>query len=218
MVFAFSTYALIVDAIATNVSISGRCIIRASADARREYRPHRPRVYARYRCGRSFNSPARAHVAGTPSFYGHRHARLLQTSTTDDGQETSALWEIAVFLFVVAAGALRLLRQALSFAPIAFRGVVSYGIYLCHELGMVYVERWGYVPWVGAAAGVLIGIAFWAVAERPFTVSPLRPTLVSGFTEVLAVAFRLSAFLIECNPAQSPPLLLSTKCGSIQPH
>ena len=117
---------------------------------------------------------------------------FIRTTPTDIGQETSVLWEIAAFLAVVAAGAIPFLTRILSFAPIAFIGVASYGIYLCHELGIAYAERWGYGPWLGALAGLVVGVVFWFIGERPFTDTPLRTALVSGFAQALPRFFSLA--------------------------
>jgi len=118
-------------------------------------------------------------------------AAFVRSSPLDTGTETSVLWELAVFFFVIAAGAVPLLTRVLSSTVLVFVGVASYSIYLCHELGVCYAEQWGYTPWVAGTAGIVLGIAFWYLVERPFMRAPLRDSLVSAFSDIVGRALRL---------------------------
>jgi peptidoglycan/LPS O-acetylase OafA/YrhL len=119
-------------------------------------------------------------------------AAFLRSSPLDTGTETSVLWELAVFLFVIAAGATPWIARVLSNAVLVFVGVASYSIYLCHELGVYYGEHWGYTPWVAGTASIALGIAFWCLFERPFMRARLRDSLVSAFSDIVAHALRLA--------------------------
>lgn len=117
---------------------------------------------------------------------------FVRSSPLDTGTETSVLWELAVFLFVIAAGAAPWLTRVLSNGALVFIGIASYSIYLCHELGVYYTERWGYAPWIAGTASVAVGIVFWYVLERPFTRAPLRDNLVSAFATILERGFQMA--------------------------
>ncbi|HET6895446.1 MAG TPA: acyltransferase [Candidatus Baltobacteraceae bacterium] len=119
-------------------------------------------------------------------------AAFVHSSPLDTGTETSVLWELAVFLLVIAAGAAPWPRGVLSNGALVFIGIASYSIYLCHELGVYYAERWGYTPWISGMASVALGIVFWYLIERPFTRAPLRDSLVSAFANILNRVFGLA--------------------------
>lgn len=117
---------------------------------------------------------------------------FLHSSPLDSGQETSVLWEISVFLLVVAAGSVSWLTRLLSSSPLAFVGAASYSIYLCHELAIQYTRGLGWPPVVAGMSGILLGIIFWYVAERPFTSAQGRDRLVRAFSAVLNRAFHFA--------------------------
>ncbi|HET9095258.1 MAG TPA: acyltransferase [Candidatus Baltobacteraceae bacterium] len=119
-------------------------------------------------------------------------AAFLHASPLDSGQETSVLWELCAFLLVVAAGATPWLKRALSSGPLAFVGVASYSTYLCHELAVHYAEQAGYAPVLAGIGGILLGIAFWYVVERPFTGARVRERLTAPLTGILRRAFRIA--------------------------
>lgn len=88
-------------------------------------------------------------------------------------------WQVAAFFLVVAAGSLRWLRAILSVRPLVWIGVSSYSIYLIHEPLIATIEHNSRVtPFLGAILVVALGIAFWAVFERPFMTKPLKGRLV----------------------------------------
>lgn len=103
-------------------------------------------------------------------------------------QPTILGWQLGVFCFVVAAGALRPLTRLLSARALVATGVASYGIYLVHQPVVEIVENVVHGP-AGPVAALalapLAGFAFWALAERPFTTGPLRAPLVHWFADHL---------------------------------
>ncbi|HKU67859.1 MAG TPA: acyltransferase [Candidatus Baltobacteraceae bacterium] len=117
-------------------------------------------------------------------------AAFVHSSPLDSGTETSVLWELAVFLLVVAAGSAGWLRRALSSSVLAFIGVASYSIYLCHELAIYYAERWGYAPWIAGVAGIAFGVVFWYVVERPLLSPQTRNRVVRVLSDSLRGWFR----------------------------
>jgi peptidoglycan/LPS O-acetylase OafA/YrhL len=144
----------------------------------------------------AIHRPAQARFA-LPLFCAALIAAFLNTSTSDIGQETSVLWELAVFLLVVSAAGTRWLNRALSIAPLVFIGIVSYSIYLCHELGVYYAERLGYAPWIAGLAGVVLGIVFWFAAERPFTHTSVRTRLISAVEALLPRCFTFAGIPVS---------------------
>lgn len=136
-------------------------------------------------------------------------AAFVHSSPLDTGTETSVLWELAVFLFVIAAGAAPWLTRVLSNIALTFIGISSYSIYLCHELGVYYAEQWGYTPWIAGLASVALGIAFWYLIERPFTRAPLRDSLVSAFASILERGFGMAGVPAKMNlePKPSPVVI-----------
>lgn len=119
-------------------------------------------------------------------------AAFLHSSPLDSGQESSALWELSVFLLVVAAGATAWLRRVLSSFPLVFVGAASYSIYLCHELAIQYARAFGWPPVAAGISGVVFGIVFWSVAERPFTSAQGRDRLVRAFSPMLKRVFQFA--------------------------
>jgi len=106
-------------------------------------------------------------------------------------QPTILGWQLAVFFLVVAAGALAPLRRALATKALVATGIASYGIYLVHEPAIEFaVSRiHGVLAFpAGIAAGVGIGFAFWALADRPFMTGRLRRPLVDAIAPLLARA------------------------------
>lgn len=94
-------------------------------------------------------------------------------------------WQAAAFFFVIAAGCNPLLRTLLSWRPLVAVGLASYSMYLIHEPVIGLLER--NTPMGSLAAAVIagaLGIVFWAIFERPFTETALKPIL----TRVLGVA------------------------------
>jgi exopolysaccharide production protein ExoZ len=105
-------------------------------------------------------------------------AAMLFTPTRNLYGRIEIGWEITAALFVIAAGASPVLQRVLSVPLLTFIGAASYSIYLVHEPIMDMLEAQGMAPGVAAIAGVFAGVAFWAVAERPFVASPLRDALL----------------------------------------
>ena len=114
---------------------------------------------------------------------------FAQTSSSDSGQDTSALWEVSMFLLVVAAGAVPFVRSLLSAAPIVLVGAASYSIYLFHDLGIGYAEQWHWGRWGAAAAGAGIGLVMWMLAERPLMQPRVRAMLIAPLERVLQRCF-----------------------------
>lgn len=117
-------------------------------------------------------------------------AALVGTSANDSGQETSLLWDVSAFLFVVAE-VIGLFKTVLELRPIAL-GVASYSIYLCHQLAVFYVDRLGCGPWIAGTSGIVLGLLFWSIAERLFLDSPLHTLLSSHLEKVLLRVFHIS--------------------------
>jgi peptidoglycan/LPS O-acetylase OafA/YrhL len=105
------------------------------------------------------------------------------------GPLMSPLWEVAVFLLVVAAGATPWLGRMLSMKIITVIGVTSYSIYLMQQPVIEMLQREHVAAWAGIVAAVAAGFAFWFVAERPFTETAVRTRLVSAFEQVFAKWF-----------------------------
>ena len=101
--------------------------------------------------------------------------------------QTNAGWQLAMFAFVVAAGANGWLRSILSLKPLTAIGMASYSIYLVHEPIVDAVQRFSALPaaqsgWAAYTAAVAAGFAFWAVLERPWTTGALKAKS-TGFLE-----------------------------------
>jgi peptidoglycan/LPS O-acetylase OafA/YrhL len=99
-------------------------------------------------------------------------------------------WYLFAFALVVWAGASEMLERLLSVRAIAFVGLASYSIYLMHQPVLAFLEEIGVNRWLAAVAAVGVGIAFWALAERPFmSKSNVRQDLVSGFQRFFDACF-----------------------------
>ncbi len=108
------------------------------------------------------------------------------------------LWGPALFCLVVAAGTTSVTRAALSWKPLTFVGFTSYGIYLVHEPVIGFVERYGksFVSGPGlyammCAGGLITGIAFSLLAEKPFVSSRVKDLLVVDAQRALLRLFTL---------------------------
>jgi peptidoglycan/LPS O-acetylase OafA/YrhL len=87
--------------------------------------------------------------------------------------------EAAAFLLVVGAGAVPLFERVLSNKVLVLVGSASYSIYLVHSPLMGVLEQLGATPVITALAGVLAGLAFWWLVERPVVRAPLRDRLIA---------------------------------------
>jgi peptidoglycan/LPS O-acetylase OafA/YrhL len=98
-------------------------------------------------------------------------------------QPTILGWQLATFLFVVAAGALSSVQRLLNLRALVATGIASYAIYLVHEpiVDVMDARFPGPAGWVaGGAIALAVGFGFWASAERPFTTGPLRRPLLNA--------------------------------------
>lgn len=93
-------------------------------------------------------------------------------------------WQLSAFALVVA-GALPVVRAALSFRPFALIGTASYSVYLVHLPAIGIAEEFGCPPLLSAGIGVAAGVAFWYVAERPLLSSAIRGRMVVALREPL---------------------------------
>jgi len=99
-------------------------------------------------------------------------------------------WYLCAFALVVWAGSSQLLERLLSLRAIAFVGLASYSIYLMHQPVLAFLEEIGVNRWLAAIAGVGVGMAFWALAERPFmSRSNVRQDLISAFNRFFDACF-----------------------------
>jgi peptidoglycan/LPS O-acetylase OafA/YrhL len=89
------------------------------------------------------------------------------------------LLEAAMFLFVVSAGTWAWLHRVLSVKWLTGLGLASYSVYLIHApvIGFAVAHHVNF--WLASLLGIMAGLAFWYVAERPFADSKLRDQLVS---------------------------------------
>jgi peptidoglycan/LPS O-acetylase OafA/YrhL len=95
------------------------------------------------------------------------------------------VWQLAVFLLVIAAGPYGWLREALSMKWLTTIGLASYSIYLIHGPIMVFALSKGWNPVIAGLLGIAAGFAFFFVAERPFLKGPLRSNLIAQFETFL---------------------------------
>lgn len=103
---------------------------------------------------------------------------LLVQTPHDEWGFVSPVSEAAAFAFVIAAGEIPFLTRLLSTKALTFIGGASYSIYLIHAPLMGVVEEFGFLPELAAVLGILAGIVFWYLAERPFVEAPLRDALI----------------------------------------
>lgn len=125
-----------------------------------------------------FARPRFAERWALPAFIVVFTATMLLTPTRNLYGRIDIGWEITAALFVIAAGANPWMQRLLSLPLLTFIGAASYSIYLVHEPVMDVLETHGLAPALAAIAGIAVGIAFWAIAERPFVASPLRDALL----------------------------------------
>jgi peptidoglycan/LPS O-acetylase OafA/YrhL len=107
-----------------------------------------------------------------------------------------AMWQLGMFLFVVAAGEVRALATLFSariFAPIS---AASYSIYLLHSPILSTLEKYapqwlptGAVLAFSAASAIAVGLLFSVWAEKPFRRGPVRDALLSRLDAALPKAF-----------------------------
>ncbi|MBV8171290.1 MAG: acyltransferase [Candidatus Eremiobacteraeota bacterium] len=115
-------------------------------------------------------------------------------------------WQLTMFCFVVAGGALPWLRSALGLGPLRAIGIISYSLYLVHApiVGVLLgntTTRFYTAALVAIAGGAL----FWAVFERPFMATELKGRLTASLTAPLR---RLLDWLrIPLTMQLSPPAL-----------
>jgi len=108
-------------------------------------------------------------------------------------QPTILAWQLAVFFFVVAAGATAPLARILSARSLIATGVASYSIYLIHEPLVSFIVAHFHrtmLAMAGAGIGaVAAGFAFWAVCERVFTEGTLKRPLLATITRQVRRVF-----------------------------
>jgi peptidoglycan/LPS O-acetylase OafA/YrhL len=102
-----------------------------------------------------------------------------------EGQTDSvnALYYLAAFAFVVAAGQWDSLQASLSVRWLIAVGVASYSIYLVHNPAIGFVEQRGINPILAAIVAVGIGFVFWALFERIFTETAARDRLIGWMSD-----------------------------------
>jgi peptidoglycan/LPS O-acetylase OafA/YrhL len=112
---------------------------------------------------------------------------LLAALSSRQGNLTALMpvWQVAVFLLVVAAGSSAWLHKALSMNGLTTIGLASYSIYLVHGPVVAFANSKGWNPVAAGLLGVAAGFAFFFVAERPFLKGPLRSNLIAQFEEFL---------------------------------
>ncbi|MGZ7042189.1 MAG: acyltransferase family protein [Thermoanaerobaculia bacterium] len=132
-------------------------------------------------------------VAAEVSIRGHRLTRyalpafiviflgcVASTPPGFRGGVPSPAWQIAAFLFVVAAGDISIIARVLSLRPLVLIGAASYSIYLVHAPIAALLERYGVNAPTSYVAVVAFGLAFWMIAERPFVETRLKTIAVEG--------------------------------------
>jgi peptidoglycan/LPS O-acetylase OafA/YrhL len=75
------------------------------------------------------------------------------------------IWHAAAFFSVLAG--VGMLRNALSWKPLAALGIASYSIYLVHQPIVLWLLRYGLAKPVCAALAIGAGLGFWLVVEQP---------------------------------------------------
>ncbi len=134
----------------------------------------------------------RTHLGPWPAIATAAFGALAFVTTHSNGWHDgfNPSWYLCAFALVVWAGSSEALERLLSLRAIAFVGVTSYSIYLMHQPVLAFLEEFGVNRWLAALAGVGVGIAFWALAERPFmSKSSVRHDLVSGFHRFFDACF-----------------------------
>jgi exopolysaccharide production protein ExoZ len=96
------------------------------------------------------------------------------------------LWYAAAFAFVMAVSTHDLAARALSVRILATVGLASYSIYLVHEPAIAFLEEHSVGPALAGSIGIVLGFAFWAIAERPFVETSLRERLIAQLEPVFA--------------------------------
>jgi peptidoglycan/LPS O-acetylase OafA/YrhL len=94
------------------------------------------------------------------------------------------LWFPATFAFVVCAGNFAWAESLLSVRWLTAIGIASYSIYLVHEPIVGFAEALGVNAASAAALAILVGFAFWLVAERPFVETRVRARLILEFEQL----------------------------------
>lgn len=120
------------------------------------------------------------------SFAAPACAVMLVLAYLRTGTFVSPLWQIAVFLLVVAGGSSAWLGRVLSMKWMTAIGLTSFSIYLMQEPVIAILQKEGIVPWARVIAAIVAGFLFWSVAERPFVETALRTRLIAAFDEVFA--------------------------------
>lgn len=91
-------------------------------------------------------------------------------------QPTTPGWQLAAFFLVLTATMNPRVGRLFTFAPLRALGVASFSIYLTHEAAIVAIAGTS-LPFRGELAIVVslaLGLAVWAVVERPLTDAALR--------------------------------------------
>lgn len=123
--------------------------------------------------------------AGMPSPFGAESSLFFV--------QTNPGWQIAAFIFVLAAARNRHLRALLSCKPLAIIGTASYSIYLVHEPVIAVVQSRLSLPApvcmvLACSVAVVTGFVFWALFERVWTAGPLRQAALARLQPALARA------------------------------
>lgn len=132
------------------------------------------------------------------------------------GVPVSVFWQLAIFAFVVLAGRIGPLRAALSVPALFEIGIASYSIYLVHQPLVAFVakplaDRIGspiVVVAVVSLVGIVGGLVFWFVVERPFTTVRTKTRLEAFLMPYFDGVFRMvqiprRTVLVRPQPADS---------------
>lgn len=112
--------------------------------------------------------------------------------------QTNPGWQLAAFAFVLLSARTAVLRNALSFAPLAAIGTASYSIYLVHEPVVALLQSRLHVPFLQGmveayAAAIAAGLLFWALFERVWMSGAIKARAV----EVLEPPIARAALAIQ---------------------
>ncbi|MFY9718427.1 MAG: acyltransferase [Candidatus Cybelea sp.] len=99
----------------------------------------------------------------------------------EDPRDVIAIWYLAAFAFVIAAGELPWMTRVLSVRALTAVGLASYSIYLIHDPVLTFACDRGVHPALAALLSVAAGFAFWWFAERPFVSTWVRTRLIAEF-------------------------------------
>ena len=106
-------------------------------------------------------------------------ATIYEQAVNDAVNHADPLWHVTFFALVVASRTPFVMR-ALASRPLVFIGTASYSVYLIHLPIIDWFESIGATPLLAGAIGILLGIVFWALVERPLVATVPREALASG--------------------------------------